>query len=185
MKRWQIQRAIAVVSGGGTIAYPTEAVYGIGCSPFCQKAVERILQLKGRQPSKGFILIGSKISQFSSMIKTEVITSRPEILSSWPGPVTWVIPARPEVPEWLTGRHTSLAIRVSAHPLVRELCDNVGPLVSTSANPSGATPARTAFRVQTYFGTGLDYIIPGKVGGLERPTEIRDALTGRTLRPAG
>lgn len=184
MKPWEIHNAITVVSRGGTLAYPTEAVYGIGCSPFCQDAVERILELKGRRASKGFILIGSSISHFNSLVKSEVITSRPEIMASWPGPVTWVVPARPEVPEWLTGKHSSLAIRVSAHPLVRQLCESVGPLVSTSANPSGASPARTAFRVRTYFGDELDYIIPGKVGGLGRPTEIRDALTGRVLRPA-
>jgi len=184
LKRWQIQLGARTVSRGGVIAYPTEAVYGIGCSPYCLPAVKRILLLKGRKANKGFILIGSDISQFEPLVDLGALETRPAILASWPGPVTWVFPARPGVPEWLTGRHASLAIRVSSYPLVRQLCDKAGILVSTSANPSGCAPARTTARVRAYFGTRLDYIQPGSVGKLTGPTEIRDAVTGNILRAA-
>jgi len=184
LKPWQIHLAAMAVARGGVIAYPTEAVYGIGCSPYCLPAVKRVLLLKGRKASKGFILIGSDISQFAALVDLDALKARPAILASWPGPVTWVFPARPGVPEWLTGRHASLAIRVSNHPLVRQLCNKAGILVSTSANPSGCVPARTTQRVRAYFGVRLDYILPGSVGKLAGPTEIRDAVSGNILRAA-
>lgn len=184
MKPWQIKFAARIVANGGVLAYPTEAVYGIGCTPFSLSAVQQVLRLKGRKAGKGLILIGSDISQFTQLVDTEILKRRSEILASWPGPVTWVFPALAGVPEWLTGNHTSLAIRISDHPLVRQLCNEAGILVSTSANPSGCKPARTATRVRAYFGDSLDFILPGRVGLLNGPTEIREAVSGKILRAA-
>ncbi len=184
MRRWQINHAASIVAAGGILAYPTEAVYGIGCSPYCLPAINRILGLKGRKVSKGLILIGSDLSQFEHLVDMRVVGNRPEILSSWPGPVTWIFPAKSGVPEWLIGNHTGLAIRISNHPLVRNLCDKAGILVSTSANPAACKPARTSRRVRAYFGDKLDYILPGTVGDNIGPTEIRDAISGNILRPA-
>ena len=84
----------------------------------------------------------------------------------------------------LTGTSGGLAVRVSAHPVIRALSEQAGPLVSTSANPAGAAPARTALRVRYYFATAVDYVIPGAVSG-GGVTEIRDAMTGAVLRKAG
>ncbi len=184
MKSWQLNQAARVISAEGILAYPTEAVYGLGCSPYSQTAVRRILQLKGRKVSKGLILIGSEISQFRHLVNLDVVYDRPEILASWPGPVTWIIPAQPGVSAWLTGNRPGLAVRISNHPLVRGLCNRVGLLVSTSANPSGCEPAKTAIKVRTYFGNKLDFIMPGQLGNLSGPTEIRDAVSGRIMRPA-
>lgn len=185
MKPWVIFQAARVIAGGGVLAYPTEAVYGLGCSPYNQAAVMKILRLKRRKPAKGLILVGADISQFVDLVDIESLEHKAEILASWPGPVTWILPARPAVPYWLCGANRGLAVRVSNHPVVRELCIKAGILVSTSANPAGAKPARTAARVRTYFGNQLDYILPGKVGSLAAgPSEIRDALSGRILRAA-
>lgn len=184
MRRWQINTATRIVATGGILAYPTEAVYGIGCSPYSLDAINRILWLKGRKVSKGLILIGSDLSQFEHLVDMRVIGNRPAILASWPGPVTWIFPAKSRVPEWLTGNHTGLAIRISNHPLVRNLCDKAGILVSTSANPAGCKPARSGRRVRAYFGNKLDYILPGPVGDIIGPTEIRDAVSGNIIRAA-
>ena len=106
-----------------------------------------------------------------------------KVQASWPGPVTWLLPARPEVPFWLRGEHHTLAVRVTAHPVAAALCDAFGgPIVSTSANLAGHEPARTAQRVQRELGERVDYILHGELGDLAQPTEIRDAQTGRVIR---
>lgn len=183
MNYWHIDCAARAVRHRGVIAYPTEAVFGLGCAPCYPGAVQRILALKRRSPAKGLIVVGSELSQLLGLIDLDALGSDKErVLASWPGAVTWVIPARPGVPDWLTGTHPGLAVRLSAHPQVRALCDRVGALVSTSANPEGAPPARDARRVRAYFGDALDYILPGNVGGRRSPTEIRDARSGAVLR---
>jgi L-threonylcarbamoyladenylate synthase len=106
-----------------------------------------------------------------------------QVQSHWPGPYTWLLPAAPWVPNWLTGRHTTLAMRVTAHPIAAALCRAAGmPLVSTSANLSGRPPARTPLQAQIRCGGEIDMVLHGATGGLARPTTIRDALTGATLR---
>lgn len=105
--------------------------------------------------------------------------------ATWPGPVTWVIPASRRAPNWLTGGHAGLAVRISAHPWIQTLTALAGPLVSTSANPSGRPPARTLLRAHGYFPRGVDYFVPGGLGMGRRPTEIRDAVSGRILRKGG
>ena len=108
---------------------------------------------------------------------------REHVLATWPGPVTWLLPAREHTPWWLRGRHDTVAVRVSAHPVVAALCNSFGgALISTSANLSGRPPARTRLQVQSQFGGTLDYIMPGATGGQTRPTEIRDGLTGAVVR---
>ena len=107
---------------------------------------------------------------------------RAECSATWPGPYTWVVPAE-SAPPWLRGNHDSVAVRVTAHPGVQALCHAFGgALVSTSANVSGKPPARDALALRQQFGRGLDYILPGRLGGDGKPSEIRDARTGIVLR---
>ncbi|PWC14828.1 L-threonylcarbamoyladenylate synthase type 1 TsaC [Brenneria roseae subsp. roseae] len=166
------------------IAYPTEAVFGLGCDPDSEIAVKRLLALKQRPWQKGLILIAADYSQLSPYIDDSVLSEKQkrDMFSSWPGPVTWVIPAKPTTPKWLTGQFTSLAVRVSAHPVVKQLCLSYGkPLVSTSANLSGLPPCRTEEDVYQQFGEGFP-VVNGNVGGRANPSEIRDVLTGELLR---
>jgi len=105
------------------------------------------------------------------------------VLSSWPGPHTWALPCSARVPENLRGAHSTLAARVTAHPVAAALCRAFGaPIVSTSANPSGAAPPRCRAELDAAWAAGLDGILDGETGGLERPTPIRDARTGEVLR---
>jgi L-threonylcarbamoyladenylate synthase len=180
---WPLRRAVETVKSGGVIAYPTEAVYGLGCDPLEHAAVRRIFALKQRDQAKGLILIASDISQlmpFIAELSTDILA---KLKASWPGPVTWVVPAAPSLPFWLSGGRSTLAVRVTAHPIASALCESAGmALVSTSANRSGRPPARTALAVRTQLGDGVDEIVAGPVGGLNKPTEIREALTGKVLR---
>jgi L-threonylcarbamoyladenylate synthase len=180
---WSLRRAVETVRSGGVIAYPTEAVYGLGCDPLDQDAVERIFALKGRDQAKGLILIASDISQLLPFMAPLSAAVMKTLESSWPGPITWVVPAAPALPHWLSGGRETLAVRVTAHPVASSLCTALEmALVSTSANKSGQAPARTALAVRMLWGDAVDCIMPGDVGGLSKPTEIREALTGKVLR---
>lgn len=181
----QVQQAAEILKQGGVIAYPTEAVFGLGCDPMNENALQRILKLKGRDAAKGLILIAASFSQLQPYIGELEQDVKKEILDSWPGPVTWIVPAKATVSHSLRGVHTTVAIRVTNHPLVQELCNCFGgALVSTSANPTGQEPARTTEEVKKYFQDNLDYILEGVTGGLDMPTEIRDALSKKIIRPA-
>jgi L-threonylcarbamoyladenylate synthase len=184
---WQLRTAAHVLRTGGVIAYPTEAVYGLGSDPRSVEAVQRLLELKKRPAHKGLILIAAGRDQLDPYVDWDALDEQRThaVLSSWPGPITWLLPARRDVPVWLRGEHESIAVRVSAHAPVRELCLAYGAaLVSTSANPTGRRPARSAIAVQRLFGSGVDLILHGPLGGLSKPTEIRDACSGEVVRPA-
>ena len=171
-----------MLDNGGVIAYPTEAVMGLGCNPWNEAAVAKVLRLKRRSPDKGLIIVAAGIEQLSAVVDFSQVSGMEQVTGSWPGPVTWLVPAWPATPRWLTGKHETLAVRVSAHPVVRRLCDETGLLVSTSANPSGCRPARTLRRARAYFGQAVDCYLPGSVGPDPKPTTIRDALTGLPVR---
>ncbi len=180
-----LRQAARVFHEGGLIAYPTEAVYGLGCDPANGAAVVRLLELKQRPIEKGLILIASSMDQLEPYIDWEALTAvqRARIAQSWPGPYTWLIPTRAATPAWLRGQHTTLAVRITAHPIAAALCAAAGSaLVSTSANLSGRRPARTALEVRRALGDRLDYILPGAVGGATKPSTITDAVTGRLVR---
>lgn len=182
MNNIDIKRAAEVVAAGGVIAYATESVFGLGCDPSIFSAVERILELKQRSISKGLIVIAADFSQIESYLAFPDDEVKERVLAAWPGPTTWIVPARKEVPHWLTGGHSGLAVRVTDHPQAKALCNMAGPLVSTSANPGSQAPARNVTEVSQYFYDALDYVLPGEVGSLPQPTAIKDALTGVSLR---
>jgi len=167
---------------GGVIAYPTEAVWGLGCDPDDELAVHRLLAFKGRPVDKGLILVAANIDQFSPYLTQISAAEREQLEATWPGGVTWLVPDQ-AAPAWIRGQFDSVALRVSSHPLVAGLCEAFGgPVVSTSANPQGRPPALTGLDVRRYFGDQLDGIAPGVVGKQRKPSEIRDLRTGRIVR---
>jgi L-threonylcarbamoyladenylate synthase len=180
-----IRQGAQCLSDGGVIAYPTEAVYGLGCDPDDESAVRRILELKHRPEAAGLILIADRLERFAAFIEPVRAELRERALATWPGPVTWLFPRAPRVPDWLAGTHPTIALRITAHPLCRALCASFGgPIVSTSANPAGREPARSATEVEAYFGGQLCGIVEGELGGQAQPSEIRDLATGRVIRAA-
>jgi L-threonylcarbamoyladenylate synthase len=180
---WQLHLAARWIRSGGVIAYPTEAVFGLGCDPANAEAVQRVLTLKNRSWRQGLILIASELRQLEPWLREVPESWTAELDNSWPGPTTWLLPAARDCPRWLTGEHDTLAVRVTAHPVVRRLCDIVdGAIVSTSANKSGQRPARSVLDIRLRFGTEIDFVLPGALGGQQRPTEIRDMASGQFIR---
>lgn len=180
-----VEQAAQVLRDGGVLAYPTEAVFGLGCDPFDQEAVGRVLALKGRPESAGLILIADDFSRFGDLVADHESALRERALESWPGPITWLFPRSAALPGWISGDHDTVALRVTAHPVCRRLCSAFGgAIVSTSANRSGESPARSRAEVEAAFGTAIAGIVEGELGGLKRPSEIRDLRTGDVVRPA-
>lgn len=183
MRPFHLRTARRLLLAGRIVAYPTEAVFGLGCDPLNPDAVTRLLAIKQRPWQKGMILIASKREQLQPYLEPIDDDLERKLSQSWPGPVTWLLPAREEVPFWLRGEHHTLAVRVTAHPLAAALCDAFGgPIVSTSANLAGHNPARRALTVRRELGNQVDYILHGELGDSDKPTEIRDATTGRIIR---
>jgi len=180
---WRVQQAARDVKAGAVIAYPTEAVWGLGCNPWDAEAVYRLLAIKSRPVDKGLILVADNIRQFDFLFEDFPEIWLDRMASTWPGPNTWLVPHQGLLPEWITGKHNSVAIRVSDHPLVRELCSLVGPIVSTSANPTGRPPAMNRLRIEQYFRGQVDLVLNGELGGRKNPSVIRDLVTGDVIRP--
>lgn len=184
-KRYAIEQVIELVQAGEVIAYPTEAVYGLGCDPLQQSAVLRLLAIKQRPVEKGLIIVAANYSQLLPYIDDKAIPleRRAEIISSWPGHMSWLLPASKTAPAWISGQHSSIAVRVSAHPVVRELCMRLNhPLVSTSANLAGQSPIVDADVLEANLGKELAAIVVGDLGGASQPSQIRDAMNGHMVR---
>ena len=177
-----IYDAITLLHSGKIVAVPTESVYGLSVDPTNETALQALLDLKARNPSKGFIVVASSLEALSSLIEpfTEEMASK--ILPTWPGPCTWIVPARPNLSSLLCGQHASLAVRVTTHPIMKALCDAFGgALVSTSANLEGRPPARSIDELHLAFET-CPPIVMGELGDLSSPTPIYDGLTGQVIR---
>lgn len=179
-----IAATVAALRAGGVVAYPTEAVWGLGCDPFDETAVRRLLTIKQRPVDKGLILVAASVAQLDGLADWEALPAarRKAVLDSWPGPNTWVIPVTAQVPRWITGDHDGVALRVSAHPVVVALCSAFGPITSTSANLAGAPPARRRAELDPRLVGMLDATCAGETGDLASPTRIRDARSGEILR---
>ncbi|MGH1472017.1 MAG: L-threonylcarbamoyladenylate synthase [Cellvibrionaceae bacterium] len=183
-KHLKVQQAASAMMTGGVIAYPTESVWGLGCDPNNAHAVKRILTIKKRPAEKGLILVAANIEQFSPYLVDLSDSQLAQLQQTWPGPVTWLIPdIHHRVPHYIKGDFETVALRVSSHPIIQALCTVFGgPIVSTSANPAGLLPAKSAMGVNRYFYSRIDYIAPGNTLNLPKPTEIRDLLTGAVHR---
>ncbi|KRG65620.1 tRNA threonylcarbamoyladenosine biosynthesis protein RimN [Stenotrophomonas humi] len=185
MRELDLESVAPVLQAGGVIAYPTEAVWGLGCDPSNEQAVMKLLTLKQRPVEKGMILVAADPTQLDGWVRLGALADerRQAVLESWPGANTWIVPAGDRAPRWITGEHTGIAVRVSAHPLVQALCKAWGgPLVSTSANLAGESPARQRVQLDPTLLRLLDGLLDGATGGLAQPTRIRIAATGQVLR---
>lgn len=183
MSLWRIRHAAHILRQGGVIAYPTEAVYGLGCLPDNPKSIQRLLQLKQRPMEKGLILLAADFSQVEHYVSPLESSLLQKINTSWPGPITWLLPTPADTPELLRGQYHSIAIRISAHPVVRALCEHVqSPIISTSANLSGKSMTYSAFEVRLQFQDQLDFILNAPLGDSDKPSVIKDVLTDRIIR---
>lgn len=182
MTGWKLRLAKKLIDNGGVIAYPTESVFGLGCDPLNYSAVERLCQLKNRSLSKGLILIASHPDQllpFARLSPKQIKT----LQARRSKPTTWIVPASETCPLWLRGIHDGIAVRLTQHPLAKQLCEYSGrALVSTSANASGQAAARKALTVQRVFGQAIDLILHGETGHYRHASEILDIGSRQVLR---
>lgn len=183
-----VAEAAAFLTQGQVLAYPTEAVWGLGCDPYNEQAFNEILRLKQRPIEKGVILLAGQLSQVEHLLESLSIDMRQKIIATWENPTqsdratTWLLPANEQIPQWIRGQHPLVAVRVTNHPLCKDLCAAFGGfIVSTSANPAGLTPARSIDQTRAYFSDELNYL-SGELGECQQPSRIIDATTGQIIR---
>ncbi len=178
-----ILQAADILQHGGIIAYPTEAVFGLGCLPTQFDSIQRLLLIKQRPIEKGLILLAAEFSQLTPYLGDLAPEIVAKMLSSWPGPTTWVVPAAEQTPILIKGHFSTVAVRISAHPIVRKLCQQCqSAIISTSANISGQNMTYNSNEVRLQFADKLDYILDGALGDNDKPTIIRDAISNQLIR---
>jgi len=174
-------KAARVLRRGGVIAYPTEGVFGLGCLPQDIKAVQRLLEIKQRDPAKGLILIAANAAQFAGWIELPDATPLPLPLPR--KPITWIAPAAQNIDPLIRGDNDTVAVRITTHPVAQSICKLLNsPIISTSANLSGQPVAQNQTSLRRQFDGLVDYVVPGPCGPSDRPSEIRDLINGKVIR---
>ena len=166
------------------VAYPTEAVFGLGCNPLSESAVRKLLDLKQRPIEKGLILVAPSLHFLQPFVDFSHLSDEQlaRLQAQYEHPITWVVPAKAEIPYFLTGQFNSIAVRLCTHPAVKALCEETGfALTSTSANLTGLSPCRNVDAVRSQFGADFP-VLDDAVGQAQNPSEIRDLLTNQLFR---
>jgi L-threonylcarbamoyladenylate synthase len=177
-----IRFAAHCVRQGGVIAYPTETVYGLGCDPLCAEAVSEINRLKQREAGKGLILLASRLQQLDAFIEISDRNDRAAIVGEHE-PTSWIVPAKNTAPDWITEGQGTIGVRITTHPLVIQLCDQLGhALVSTSANPAGKKPALNSLQLHRYFDGLVDSMLISNHNCTGKPSKIRRLNSRQLLR---
>lgn len=156
-----ISRIVQLLSDGGVVAYPTDTTYGIGCSIFNKKGIERIYRMKQRDHKKPFSFICPSLSEVSKYAR--VSNSAFKILKRFlPGPYTFVLEASREVPDLLITKQKTVGIRMPDNKICLEIVQMLGnPIITTSANLSGEEPVGDPNLIDENFGNLLDLIVDG------------------------
>lgn len=177
-----LNQALSILKDGGVIAYPTEAIYGLGCRYDDDKAISRILHLKQRAPEKGLIVLINDLKQLSRLIAKPLTDKETRLTEQhWPGPFTFLIEKHASLSKQLTGNHPCVAIRYTDHPIAAALCAK-GPIVSTSANRQGEAPCLSPEELEQVFGATIDGLVEGNLGKADKPSTIIDLYTGEKVR---
>lgn len=170
---FSISHAAHIIRSGGIIAYPTDTIYGLGCDPYNADAVASLNDIKQRPLNKQFILLAGSVEQLAPLVELDPVQQ--QTITQTTEPTSWVVDARPSAPPWLVGDSGSIAIRICLQEDVRRLCQKLGhAIISTSANPSGRTPAKNALELHRYFHHDIDKIIASN--------EILDARPSKVIR---
>ncbi len=163
-------------------AYPTEAVFGLGCDIQNKNAIRKILDIKKRDEGKGLIVLSDNLEKIRNLINDNYYKVLAE-QSSNGKPTTWLCPASDMVLSEITGKSKKIAIRITTHQTSRELCKLLDlPIISTSANKSGEDAITKVNEFDNYFHNNVDYIVHGEVGNSMKPSRILDLITKEVLR---
>lgn len=181
----KLQEAALTLKEGGVIICPTEGVYGISALASNEAAIKRVIEIKQRALNKGLIVVASSVAMCELIVEFNHLSQDSIRLlhEKWPGHATFIVPCKTYLPAVLTGERNTLAVRVTAFPLLAKLCDLVGePIISTSANISGFEPLTTIAELKATFEDKVDFIVDEPCQGMKKPSTIYDAITGHILR---
>ncbi|MGN8159039.1 L-threonylcarbamoyladenylate synthase [Salinisphaera sp. SWV1] len=179
----RLRRAARTLAEGGIVAHATEGVWGLAADAFDADAVWRVIAAKQRDVARGLIVVAADSAQLAPLVAPDAGAAWQRAVESWPGPTTWLLPARAGAPQWLTGGQPTIALRETAHALTRALCGEFGgPIVSTSANVSGRPPVDSPWRARACFGDRIDMVLGGRADTPGRASTIRNASTNETIR---
>jgi len=187
---YALHQAIKTLKAGKLLAYPTEAVFGLGCVINKPQALKRLRRIKGRSPNKGFIIICASIKQLQDSFPYLNLSEEQRALmeKQQSHPTTWILPFKrknqPKVAQLLVGNNHSIAIRIPQHPLALALCEKAGPVVSSSANVARGKPAKKILIVRKNFRAKIDFYLPGETNLASSPSQIIDIQSGRIIRAA-
>ena len=178
----QVQAAVTLLKNGGVVAYPTDTLYGLGADFSSPKAVQRVLDIKGRASEMGLplLLAGADALELVAAAISDAVLALARRF--WPGALTLVVPRSSVVPDLVTGGRDTVAVRGPDHPVPVALARGLGrPITGTSANLAGQPPALTAEDVRSGLGESVDLIIDGGPAQLGTQSTIVDA-TGPVLK---
>ncbi|CAL4323564.1 Threonylcarbamoyl-AMP synthase [Buchnera aphidicola (Chaitophorus sp. 3695)] len=179
---FSLKNCIKKLHQNEVIAYPTESVFGLGCNPDSEIAVKKLLFIKNRNINKGFILISYHYNQLIPYIIEKKILKKKHLLLNKKKFFTYLVPAHSKVPIWLTGNSKLIAVRITQHKLIKNLCLYFNkPIISTSANISGEKPCKNIKQVKKIFGKNFP-ILNGFLGNKKKPSKIINLLTGEIVR---
>ena len=177
-----LNRLTRAIANGAVIGYPTDTIWGFGCDPGNEASVRRILAIKQRPVEKGLILLSSGLQYLEPYIRVTA-AQKDQLLQPVETPTTWLVQASDACPAWIRGSHPTVAIRITDHPLLRELCESLElPLVSTSANRAAEPTATSVEEMERLFGDELDFIVRGYETGGAQASTIKSLETGALLR---
>jgi L-threonylcarbamoyladenylate synthase len=155
------EQILSFLRAGGVIGFPTDTAYGLGADPFNEAAVRRIFEIKGRPEGKPILLLVDSIEMAARVCNLSQ-RARKVAERFWPGPLTMILPARPEVPSIVTAGTGNIGVRWPAADFAQRLVSSLGhPITATSANRSGIPSSVTAVEVCEQFGDSLELIIDG------------------------
>lgn len=180
------QQACRTLDAGKLLVYPTESVFGLGCLANNKQALKRLRRIKRRESHKGFIVLCASTKQLHQSfpeirLSTEHLAKLNEAQEH---PTTWLLPYKKHLNPLLVGNNNSLAVRITEHPIARSLCQQCGPLVSSSANPAGIKTPETLLKVRKQFRWRVDFYLNERLGKSKSPSQIIDLLSGELIRSA-
>ena len=178
-----LAKMIHLLQNGKTVALPTESVYGLSCI-LTPDAVQKVMKLKQRDASKGFIILSSQIEHLLTVIDVNALSAEHmnQLTQQQEQTITWVVPVNNHY-RWLTGQFNTIAIRLTTHPLLSLLTKGLNQaIISTSANIANMPPATSAQEVSNYFAEKIDYVYPQTEFMASKPSRLINLLTGQILR---
>ncbi len=156
----RIGQAAQILSGGGIVVYPTETLYGLGADARNATALQRLVELKGREPGKPIAVLIDDVPMLGALVADIPPLAEALMRQFWPGPLTIVLRARASLSPVLTGGGDGIGVRLSSHRMATALVRSVGqPVTAPSANPAGKRPPRRVDEARAYFGSRVDFYL--------------------------